>query len=321
MNPLTLARTAGPVVLALALVTTGSVPAGAETLVPPMVSGYRLSDLGTLGGRASSALAVNDAGQVVGYAESTMGRRLAFLWSGGRMRALATPAGDESTATDINTGGDVVGTVTTGAGVSRIVLWSRGDRIRDLGLRGTPVAINDRGQIAGTACSSSGSCYSFLWDRGRVTRPPNTAGARCLTAVEGINARGDVVGTTALRQGTAWSSPYRAALWRRGGGPVDLGALGATGDAYSASHASAVNDRGQVVGWPQTEALPDGHAVVWDGGAFVDLGIAYQSAEGSRATDVNAGGVIVGQSAVAPQAPMVDGVHAVVWTPTGPAKR
>ncbi|MFZ0161222.1 MAG: hypothetical protein WAL50_19505 [Kineosporiaceae bacterium] len=317
MSRLTLARSAGPVVLALALVTVVPVPAGAETLAPPMVSGYRLSDLGTLGGRASSALAVNDRGQVVGYAESTTGRRLAFL-------------------------------------------WSRGGRIRDLGLRGAPVAINDRGQIAGTACSSSGSCYPFLWHRGRVTRldrhglsgsvrlggmneagqiagvdargafvlsgttvtrPPKTATTRSLTAVEGINARGDVVGTTALRQGTAWSPPYRAALWRRGGGPVDLGALGAPGDVYSASHASAVNDRGQVVGWSQTEALPDGHAVVWDGGVIVDLGIAHQSAEGSRATDVNAGGVIVGQSAVAPPVPMVDGVHAVVWTPTGPAKR
>jgi len=121
-----------------------------------------------------------------------------------------------------------------------------------------------------------------------------------------------------VRHAAACSPYYRE---RIGGGPVDLGALGAPGDAYSASHASAVNDRGQVLGWSQTEAFPDGHAVVWDGGVIVHLGIAYQSAEASRATDVNAAGVIVGQSAVAPQVPMVDGVHAVVWTPTGPAKR
>jgi probable HAF family extracellular repeat protein len=276
------------------------------------------------------------------------------------MRALATPAGDESMATDINAGGDVVGTVTTGAGVSRVVLWSRGGRIRDLGLRGAPVAINGRGQIAGTACSSSGSCYPFLWYRGRVTRldrhgltgsirlggmneagqiagmdargafvlsgttvtrPPSIAGMRSLIEVEGINARGDVVGTTALRQGTMWSPPHRAALWRRGSAPVDLGALGAPADAYSASRASAVNDRGQVVGSSHTQELPDGHAVVWDRGVVVDLGIVHQSAEGSRATDVNAEGVIVGQSAVAPEVPMVEGVHAVVWTPTGPVRR
>src|SRR5438270_891169 len=44
--------------------------------------------LGTLGGRHSVAYAINDAGQVVGGADTSDGRRQAFLWQDGTMTGL-----------------------------------------------------------------------------------------------------------------------------------------------------------------------------------------------------------------------------------------
>ena len=67
--------------------------------------------IGTLpGGTSSRAVAINNAGQVVGWSRSAAGRR-AFLWTArDGMRDLGTLPGDtESDALDINDSGHVVG--------------------------------------------------------------------------------------------------------------------------------------------------------------------------------------------------------------------
>ncbi len=51
----------------------------------------QVKDLGTLGGASSTATAINDAGQIVGYAEAgPNGPGQAFLWESGKMRSLAS---------------------------------------------------------------------------------------------------------------------------------------------------------------------------------------------------------------------------------------
>jgi probable HAF family extracellular repeat protein len=84
--------------------------------------------LGTLGGRGSVAMAVNDLGAVVGRAETGTRHRqqVGFIWTPGTgMKSLGVPSGrDNGWAMDINETGSVVGqTWGSSGGESRATLW------------------------------------------------------------------------------------------------------------------------------------------------------------------------------------------------------
>jgi probable HAF family extracellular repeat protein len=121
-----------------------------------VVEAGKLRMLGTLGGRESWALAINDLGHVAGFGATRSGATHAFLWQDGRMRDLGTLGGRESRAYDLNERGQVVGTSTTATGDEHAFLWEDG-KMRDLGTLGgktsSGVAINDRGQVVGTSAT------------------------------------------------------------------------------------------------------------------------------------------------------------------------
>src|SRR5215207_8726364 len=71
---------------------------------PVRAERYTVTDLGTLGGNASQALAINDSGQVVGWAITTAGSVHAFLYANGAMKDIGA-----FTARGINDAGQVVG--------------------------------------------------------------------------------------------------------------------------------------------------------------------------------------------------------------------
>jgi probable HAF family extracellular repeat protein len=76
-------------------------------------TGAQVTDLGSLGGPQSSALDINDAGQVVGWAATAQGVQHAFLFSNGSMTDIGAGLGPQiSVANGINSSGDVVGTMT-----------------------------------------------------------------------------------------------------------------------------------------------------------------------------------------------------------------
>src|SRR5438477_9429202 len=77
---------------------------------------YAITDLGTLGGTASSATAINNNGQVVGYSSLADGSTHAFLYSAGAMVDLGTLGGATSSPNDINDSGVVVGSSLTSSG-------------------------------------------------------------------------------------------------------------------------------------------------------------------------------------------------------------
>jgi probable HAF family extracellular repeat protein len=89
---------------------------------------------------------------------------------------------------------------------------------------------------------------------------------------------------------------------------LDLGALGAESCRYC-SWASAVNERGQVIGSALT-ATNEVHAFVWDRGTMTDLG---EPGKTSWALAINERGDIVGAERPNPTGSW----HGVLWTRRG----
>jgi probable HAF family extracellular repeat protein len=84
----------------------------------------KMTDLGTLpGGTSSSATALNDAGQIVGWSE-TDGARRAFLWENGHMSMLPLIGGNESRAVGINHKSQIIGWSAKANIGGHAVLWT-----------------------------------------------------------------------------------------------------------------------------------------------------------------------------------------------------
>jgi probable HAF family extracellular repeat protein len=134
---------------------------------------HGLKDLGTLpGGTNSIPNWINDAGEVVGFAENAI-TLVGFLWEKGVMSDLGTLPGDcNSAALSINSKGQIVGNSSPDCIVDgNAVLWEHGGAPVNLNTLVTPasdvtavfpVEINDRGEIAAHAFTSTGDQRAVL---------------------------------------------------------------------------------------------------------------------------------------------------------------
>jgi probable HAF family extracellular repeat protein len=148
-------------------------------------SGGGMTDLGTLGGDASAANAVNGTGAIVGGANDSAGRRRAFLWKQGSMSDLGTLGGTDSEARSINGSGTIVGWADTAAQVQHAFVRT-GTTMTDIGklLNATSSVANDvdnDGIVVGTAQGANGE-FAWLYDHGRVTNVT----ARTVTCCEAV---------------------------------------------------------------------------------------------------------------------------------------
>src|SRR5262245_19038704 len=106
----------------------------APAWIANLFDSYSVTELGTLGGAQSGALAINGAGQVVGSADVDGLHRHAFRWSpGGGMEDLGTLGGPTSCATAINAVGLVVGYADLPNGTTHAFRWSPENGMEDLG--------------------------------------------------------------------------------------------------------------------------------------------------------------------------------------------
>jgi len=126
-------------------------------------------NLGLLpGGNTSEAVAINNAGDIVGYGDGNGFERHAILWhANGTTEDLGTLAGGiMSAAYDINSNGHVAGFSDDQTGNWHPVIWT-GNGIQKLGsLGGTDAiarAINDNGAVVGYARDSNGNPRAFAW--------------------------------------------------------------------------------------------------------------------------------------------------------------
>jgi len=108
-------------------------------------------DIGSLGGRNTFAVALNDAGLVTGWSQTASGAAHAFVFTPGvGMRDLG-PSGRRSFGNDIGASGNVIGGVLPG---DHAFVWSSSAGMRNVGA-GNMAAFNFQGDVFGDRRGSS----------------------------------------------------------------------------------------------------------------------------------------------------------------------
>lgn len=226
---------------------------------PAMSAGWTLTDLGTLGGSSSAANGLNNAGQVVGYAEAADGTPYPVVWNGGVAAPLSTRPGR---ALALSASGVAAGNVLSASGMRLEATLLSGGSAHDLGTFGgsfsNAVAVNDSGQVAGYARTPDEKDHAFLATASGMVDLGTFGGL--YSYAYGLNQAGLVVG------GAYNASGKSRCFLSTGGGLIDPGTLGG-----QICNALAVNDAGQVTGSSTTSA-GSGHAFVFDRRGMVDLG-------------------------------------------------
>jgi probable HAF family extracellular repeat protein len=231
-----------------------------QTLVPVR---YTLERLDSLGGTSSVGVSINDRGWVAGRSNLPSGVRHAALWRDGVLTDLGALGGPDKPSTVLwpvkNVRGIVSGIAYTNEPDPNGERWSCGFFLTSPGTR----------------------CFGFRWEDGLMTPLPPFAGGTHSFAT-GTNNLGFTVGwaENAVVDSTCVAPQrlrFRAAVWGPGGHIVrELRPLPGSGDTTTA--ATAINDRGQVVGISGVCDQAAGrfsaiHSVLWQpNGQVVNLG-------------------------------------------------
>jgi len=224
--------------------------------------------------------AINNLGQVVGTSNSQ-----AVLYNSGQVTYLGTLGGAISGAEALNNVGQIVGQSTTpAAGPGEAFLYSGGTMTGLGGQPGYPgsqaTGINDAGTIVGSVSTSNGGASEAFVESGGVMTIIGTGGA------SGINASGQVVGTTSSDQAFLYS----------GGAVTYLGVP----PGGSQSYATAINNSGEIAGYSYEKPPGSGYvpqAFIYSDGVIQNIGgIEIGNVLLAIPTSINNLGQIVGDT-------------------------
>lgn len=269
-----------------------------------------LSPLPTLAGfQNSGARSIDETGRIIGMNYTPpFGPTPSVMWESGGVFNLQATYPTLASAASSNALGKIVGVCWVTQGPFR---WGKAcllvngvttflDTTSQSG-NSAAFAINDAGKVVGrTDPNRNGTDHATEWINGVATLLPPISPPGATEAVD-VNAAGDVVGSSTALVGQ-WRFVH-ATLWRNGV-PIDLGAVGG-----SISRATAINDRGHVVG---VSRLPNQNerAFLWRRGRMLMLPTGAMRIEASLATGINNHNEIVGMLML-PNGEQ----RAVVWRP------
>ena len=247
------------------------------TCVPFLWRNGRMSALPTVGGNNGQASAINDRGEVAGYAETAVTDpgcppykiTAAVLWEKGKALALPTVGGD---------------------------------------LDGVAFGINDQGQAVGYSGSCIAATHAVVWKNNTALVLQDLGGTRSNIAYV-INNRGQMAGKVRSADGTT----YVAALWQADGTLTILGIL--PGDF--AAFATGLNNRGQVVGNNFDSSFNWSHGFIWQNGVMTDINTLIPADSNLfviSASNINERGQISGMATVL-TGPHAGNIHAYLATP------
>ncbi|MCP4580673.1 MAG: DUF3466 family protein [candidate division Zixibacteria bacterium] len=204
---------------------------------------------------------------------------------------LGTLGGSWSGAADINDANVVVGSSAIQSSARRAFIWD-GEIMHDLG---TPegyavsgaTAINNSGWITGYTEGEFQSQYAYLY-RDEAWEYLGTLPQWDYSVATDINNAGHIIGYSFELGPSGGSLGW---LWENGAMSV-LGPLGGED-----SHASAINDMMEIVGFAQIYDPEDyiNHACLWVQDAIIDLGVLPGETK-SAASDINDIGQVCGSS-------------------------
>jgi probable HAF family extracellular repeat protein len=260
---------------------------------------YKIISLPTPAGYNSSALGLNDNGNVVGY--SVQGDKYqAFLYShsNGSVIDVGSLGGQMNAACAINGADQVAGYSQDANGNLSAFIYTKEGGIKAVGSLNGGVSseafgINSSGQAVGDSQNATDDHRPVLFDTSGV-KDLNVCVAQNSNAFRtayAINDAGQIVGRTDVDQGAI----HAFLLVAPGGDLKDIGTLGGTN-----SEALAINKSGEVAGDAET-AQGTPHAFLYRKGSTRDLGVLPGFDTASFARSVNDQGEVVGDSESADQ--------------------
>jgi probable HAF family extracellular repeat protein len=228
-----------------------------------------INDLGAPTGpyyqSTSRAYDINDFGQVVGESDQTFGHRPLFWNSTGELSEIET-LGFAGGARAINNLGYIVGWSAPQSGPPYATLWTDAGEVLDLGVGSYSEAfgINNLGDVVGYYNALPSDPHAFLLKVSGMN-DLGTLGERRWSEAYDINDFGQIVGSSWTlvleidEEGQSWTDgDYHAFLWDEENGMQDLNDLIPSSSGLLLTHATAINNVGQIVGWAQMDLNGDG---------------------------------------------------------------
>jgi probable HAF family extracellular repeat protein len=259
-------------------------PTAPESSARPTLSGLsttgvRIVDLGSLGGNFSEAIAVNDSGTVVGFAQVPEGNEHAFVWTSHTgLQDLGTFGGTDAELWAVNDVGTAVGRAFVAAEQQLVpIIWSRASGGHRLPVPArwrtcVPFAINHFGTVVGVCdCGVGVGSRAVMWPPGgaqpvNLGALPTSDDANRTSVALGIDIHTTVVGYSSVYFADLGMLASLATIKPLGESVRRLFPQGVPGGYFQ--EAQAISPRsGYVVGRfvPAPTSNEGVHAFYWDG--------------------------------------------------------